>query len=157
MEMRTFRRLLGELKWICDTSLYVSVAKLWNYLMLFASSASVLLIVYSRMQQNNARRLWTTQNTGDNHRPFCLEVGLSYAKGVSGHQTLFVTHVSTNTFVDVLLTRVSTWFRVCGGVSSQKEAGGVFQPRSFLDFSFYIYHLGDVFHLWIQPHSLVFQ
>lgn len=60
MEMRTFRRLFGELKWICDTSLCVSIAKLWNYLMLFASSASVLLIVYSRMQQNNARRLCTT-------------------------------------------------------------------------------------------------
>lgn len=73
---------------------------------------------------------------------------MSDAKGVSGYQTLFVTHVSTNTLVDALLNK-STWSRVCECVSGQKEAGRSFQPRSSLDFSFSFYHLGDVFHLWM--------
>lgn len=48
--------------------------------------------------------------------------GLSDAKRVSGYQTLFVSHVSTNIFVDALLNK-STWSRVYECVSGQKEAG----------------------------------
>lgn len=44
---------------------------------------------------------------------------------MSSHQILFVTHISTSTFVDPLLTRVavkSTWSRVCGEARSQEGA-----------------------------------
>lgn len=47
---------------------------------------------------------------------------LSDANGVSGYQTLCVTHVSTNTFVDALLTSLHGPGRVNAGVVRKRQA-----------------------------------
>lgn len=65
-----------------------------------------------------------------------------------GHQMLFVTYVSTNTFVDALLPNLSMAQGVCGS-NSQKGAGEPLTkvlPGLFL---LHLPHLDNASHLWM--------
>lgn len=66
-----------------------------------------------------------------------------------GHPILFVTYVSTNTFVDSLLPNLYMVQGACGS-NSQKDAGGSLSikvlPGLFL---LHLPHLDNAFHLWM--------
>lgn len=145
---------------------YVSIALVMNlFLFFFASSTSMLVIVYFRAAATALKytisihkktktmpRNVRSHRTCVNHRSICSEIGLSYVKGV------LVTryHLLPMFLLTPCGLSISKSLHGSGCVLEQQQERyrGASVQRSFLDFSFYIYHIQMMLFIWGCDSSL---